>query len=264
MKGDPLQDRRAAAADARAAAAPALRHAHGARADARGRARSSRARGRSCGAWTSWRPSRRCCPADADARAAVAARRGVGRRGAAADGPARCCGRRSRSRPRAMPSATRRARSCPPARAAPCARWRPSSIGVERRLNGAERGRRPRRPARAARPPRPHRRLDRRRRPRRRDGSTPPTCRSPRRSRLMLTIGDVRPFFAGRPAEAHAMGLFGSGRGRTPAGRVPGGVAVRVASAGFAARLNCIIEGRVARPPRPRRARVSSCRNAPA
>ena len=46
-------------------------------------------------------------------------------------------------------------------------------------------------------------------------------------SRLMLTIGDVRPYFAGRPAEAHAMGLFGEWAGSTPAGRVPGGVALR-------------------------------------
>ena len=45
-------------------------------------------------------------------------------------------------------------------------------------------------------------------------------------SRLMLTIGDVRPFFAGRPAEAHAMGLFAEWAGLHPAGRVPGGVAV--------------------------------------
>jgi hypothetical protein len=40
-------------------------------------------------------------------------------------------------------------------------------------------------------------------------------------SRLMLTIGDVRPFFAGRPAEAHAMGLFGEWAGSTPAGVFP-------------------------------------------
>ena len=40
-------------------------------------------------------------------------------------------------------------------------------------------------------------------------------------SRLMLTIGDVRPFFAGRPAEAHAMGLFGEWPGSTPAGVFP-------------------------------------------
>ena len=45
-------------------------------------------------------------------------------------------------------------------------------------------------------------------------------------SRLMLTIGDVRPYFAGRPAEAHAMRLFGEWAGSDPAGRVPGGVAV--------------------------------------
>ena len=40
-------------------------------------------------------------------------------------------------------------------------------------------------------------------------------------SRLMLTIGDVRPFFAGRPAEAHAMGLFPEWAGSTPAGVFP-------------------------------------------
>jgi hypothetical protein len=40
-------------------------------------------------------------------------------------------------------------------------------------------------------------------------------------SRLMLTIGDVRPYFAGRPAEAHAMGLFGEWPGSTPAGVFP-------------------------------------------
>jgi glutathione S-transferase len=37
-------------------------------------------------------------------------------------------------------------------------------------------------------------------------------------SRLMLTIGDVRPYFAGRPAEGHAMGLFAEWAGSTPAG----------------------------------------------
>ncbi|MGZ6674181.1 MAG: glutathione S-transferase family protein [Solirubrobacteraceae bacterium] len=40
-------------------------------------------------------------------------------------------------------------------------------------------------------------------------------------SRLMLTIGDVRPYFAGRPAEAHAMALFGEWAGETPAGVFP-------------------------------------------
>ena len=40
-------------------------------------------------------------------------------------------------------------------------------------------------------------------------------------SRLMLTIGDVRPFFAGRPAEAHAMRLFPDWPGSTPAGVFP-------------------------------------------
>jgi glutathione S-transferase len=40
-------------------------------------------------------------------------------------------------------------------------------------------------------------------------------------SRLMLTIGDVRPYFAGRPAEAHAMGLFGEWAGSTPSGVFP-------------------------------------------
>jgi glutathione S-transferase len=40
-------------------------------------------------------------------------------------------------------------------------------------------------------------------------------------SRLMLTIGDVRPYFAGRPAEEHAMRLFGEWPGETPAGVFP-------------------------------------------
>jgi glutathione S-transferase len=40
-------------------------------------------------------------------------------------------------------------------------------------------------------------------------------------SRLMLTIGDVRPYFAGRPAEGHAMGLFGEWAGSTPPGVFP-------------------------------------------
>ncbi len=40
-------------------------------------------------------------------------------------------------------------------------------------------------------------------------------------SRLMLTIGDVRPYFAGRPAEAHAMRLFGEWAGSTPPGVFP-------------------------------------------
>ena len=40
-------------------------------------------------------------------------------------------------------------------------------------------------------------------------------------SRLMLTIGDVRRAFAGRPAEAHAMKLFGEWAGSTPPGVFP-------------------------------------------
>ena len=40
-------------------------------------------------------------------------------------------------------------------------------------------------------------------------------------SRLMLTLGDVRPFFAGRPTEAHAMALFGAWAGSTPSGVFP-------------------------------------------
>jgi glutathione S-transferase len=40
-------------------------------------------------------------------------------------------------------------------------------------------------------------------------------------SRLLLTIGDVAPFFAGRPAEAHARRLFGSQPGCTPRGLFP-------------------------------------------
>jgi hypothetical protein len=37
----------------------------------------------------------------------------------------------------------------------------------------------------------------------------------------MLTIGDVRPYFAGRPAEPHSMGLFGEWAGSTPPGVLP-------------------------------------------
>jgi glutathione S-transferase len=40
-------------------------------------------------------------------------------------------------------------------------------------------------------------------------------------SRLMLTIGDVRPFFAGRPAGEHALALFGDWAGTTPQGAFP-------------------------------------------
>ena len=40
-------------------------------------------------------------------------------------------------------------------------------------------------------------------------------------SRLLLTIGDVALFFAGRPAEAHARGLFPSWSGHVPAGTFP-------------------------------------------
>jgi glutathione S-transferase len=40
-------------------------------------------------------------------------------------------------------------------------------------------------------------------------------------SRLMLTIGDVRPYFADRPAQAHAMGLFPDWPGSTPPGVFP-------------------------------------------
>src|SRR3954454_4150468 len=41
-------------------------------------------------------------------------------------------------------------------------------------------------------------------------------------TRLLLTIGDVVPFFAGRPAEAHARELFGAQPGSVPRGVVPG------------------------------------------
>src|SRR3954465_2844181 len=37
-------------------------------------------------------------------------------------------------------------------------------------------------------------------------------------SRLLMTIGDVAPFFAGRPAERHARELFGDQPGSTPRG----------------------------------------------
>jgi glutathione S-transferase len=40
-------------------------------------------------------------------------------------------------------------------------------------------------------------------------------------SRLMLTIGDVRPLFSGRPAEDHALRLFPDYAGSTPAGAFP-------------------------------------------
>jgi glutathione S-transferase len=40
-------------------------------------------------------------------------------------------------------------------------------------------------------------------------------------SRLLLTIGDVAPFFAGRPAEEHARALFGTQAGAVPRGAFP-------------------------------------------
>jgi glutathione S-transferase len=40
-------------------------------------------------------------------------------------------------------------------------------------------------------------------------------------SRLLLTIGDVAPFLAGRPAEAHARALFGTQAGAVPRGTFP-------------------------------------------
>jgi len=40
-------------------------------------------------------------------------------------------------------------------------------------------------------------------------------------SRLLMTIGDVAPFFAGRPAERHARDLFGDQPGSTPRGVLP-------------------------------------------
>jgi glutathione S-transferase len=40
-------------------------------------------------------------------------------------------------------------------------------------------------------------------------------------SRLLLTIGDVRPLFAGRPCEAHALRLFPQWDGTVPAGVFP-------------------------------------------
>jgi glutathione S-transferase len=42
-------------------------------------------------------------------------------------------------------------------------------------------------------------------------------------SRLMLTLGDLAPLFAGRPAEAHARGLFPDWAGSTPVGVFPAG-----------------------------------------
>jgi glutathione S-transferase len=40
-------------------------------------------------------------------------------------------------------------------------------------------------------------------------------------TRLLVTIGDVAPFFAGRPAESHARDLFGSQAGSVPRGVLP-------------------------------------------
>jgi glutathione S-transferase len=40
-------------------------------------------------------------------------------------------------------------------------------------------------------------------------------------TRLLLTIGDVAPFFSGRPAESHARDLFGSQPGSVPRGAFP-------------------------------------------
>ena len=40
-------------------------------------------------------------------------------------------------------------------------------------------------------------------------------------TRLLVTIGDVVPFFAGRPAESHARDLFGSQPGSVPRGVLP-------------------------------------------
>jgi len=40
-------------------------------------------------------------------------------------------------------------------------------------------------------------------------------------SRLLMTIGDVAPFFAGRPAETHARDLFGQQAGSVPRGVLP-------------------------------------------
>ncbi len=40
-------------------------------------------------------------------------------------------------------------------------------------------------------------------------------------TRLLLTIGDVAPFFRGRPAEAHARALFPPQAGSVPRGVYP-------------------------------------------
>jgi glutathione S-transferase len=40
-------------------------------------------------------------------------------------------------------------------------------------------------------------------------------------SRMIMTIGDVRPFFAGRPCEEHALALFSQWDGSVPAGVFP-------------------------------------------
>ena len=147
------------------------------------------------------------------------ARRGVGRRGLAADGAAPGVDD-ARPGARAPWSATRTARGCRASRRPPSSRWLRSSSAVERRLNGADEG--------AV-------RADLRSLPGHLDridgwladgvlgGETVNAAdlQIATTSRLMLTIGDVRPFFAGRPAEAHAMGLFARVAGSTPAGVFP-------------------------------------------
>ena len=100
------------------------------------------------------------------------------------------------------------------------ARSRPLVTAVERRLNGADEGA-VRADLRAL--PGHLDRIDgwlRRRRARRRDVNAA-DLQIATTSRLLLTIGDVRPFFAGRPAEAHAMGLFAEWAGSTPPGVFP-------------------------------------------
>ena len=204
-------------------AAPALRHAHGARVDARVRREARRARGPSCGAWRSWRRSPRSPGRPRRARRRRA-RGGVGRRGVAADGAAPAVDDPRHGAPRHGQLPGRLAAAAPPhargAGAGPARRRASSAASTARR-------RAPSAPTCARCPA----------------TSTASTAGSAdgvlggetvnaadlqiaTTSRLMLTIGDVRPFFAGRPAEAHAMALFGEWAGSTPAGRVPGGVAV--------------------------------------
>ena len=178
-------------------------------------------------AWTSSRPSRRCCRPTPSARARVEraeewgdevwqpiARRLLWRRFAAA--------RRAMARYQEgsrLPAARRRR----PRARRPVDRPR-RAPAERRRREGAVRADLRALPGHLDRIDA----LDRRRRARRRRRPTPPTCRSPRRSRLMLTIGDVRAVLRRAPGRARTRTeLFPEWAGRDAAGRLPGGVARR-------------------------------------